>query len=263
MSIRFLKGAAMAVVCLTVVSRVNAQSTPYYIAAGDQTLMTVVQGGTIVDTFSIPFLGYPIAVQNTIWLGHRDDAGATEFSLAGIPTGNTSSGGNNFFQLLDGTTNGINNFGVECCGSPNSVTIANLDWSNQTPLFTVPNGENGEGITYDPTTGHLFVGTFNSILYELDLAGNVINTFPSLPSVRFSSLAYERATDTLWTARGQTVWQLSKTGVVLQSFTVNGSFQNNYGGEMPFSRVPEPSLLTLLAGSVIFAMNACRRRRVR
>jgi hypothetical protein len=220
-----------------------AQSTPYYIADGDGALMSVVQGGSIVDTFAIPTLGYPIAVDSTIWLGNRDDAGANEFTLAGIPTGNSSAGGNNFHQLLDGTTNGINNFGVECCGSPNSVTIANLDWSNQTVLFNLPT--DGLGITFDPTTNHLFVGTYTQLLLEYDLNGNLINSFNVNPLVTLSSLAYESATDTLWSSRNHTVWQLDKTGIVLQSFGV-ADLGNNWGGEMPYGFVPEPTSLVLL-----------------
>ena len=48
-----------------------------------------------------------MSVRDTIWLGHRDDAGANEFTLGGVATGNTSAGGNAFSQLLDGTTNGF------------------------------------------------------------------------------------------------------------------------------------------------------------
>jgi hypothetical protein len=241
--------AAVALLVLGSAAFAVAQTTPYYITAGDQQLMTVLQSGSTINTFAIPVGGYLLAIPNTVWVGHRADAGATQYTLGGTPTGNTSIGGNNFSQLLDGTTNGINNFGVECCGTTNSVTIANLDWSNQAVPFNLPAGREGVGIAFDPTTNHLFVGTSTGTLYEFDLTGNIINTFAVvLPINGLASLAYEAATDTLWSARVTTVFQLNKSGNLLQSFGIP-SLGNNFGGEMPLRGIPEPSSLALLASA--------------
>lgn len=148
--------ASLQIVGLGLASSVQAQTSPYYIVAGDQQLMTIVQNGALVQTISVPTLSYPIAVRNTVWLGDRDDNGGTEYTLAGAPTGNTSAGGGKFSQLLDGTTDGTHNYGMLLSG-PDAVTVANLDWSGQSILFTLPASAGAEGITYDPNNNHLFL----------------------------------------------------------------------------------------------------------
>lgn len=249
----------------------QAQITPYYIAAGDQDLVTIVQNGVLVGTFdsSPSNRGYPIAIRNTVWLGERDDTLAAEYTLAGVSTGNTSVGGGNFSELLDGTTDGVfNNFGVEFGAGAvgNFVTVANLDWSGQAILFPIP--FDADGIAFDTTTGNLFISdAFNNNLYEYSLEGILLNTFT--PNVNTVSLAYEQATDTLWSATngGNTIYQFSKTGVVLQTLVIAGAdFRNNYGGEMPIlaaasAAAPEPATLALLATGLLPLVGAMVRRR--
>src|SRR3954463_15210776 len=104
--------------------------TPYYLFDGDSSVGYKIAKGTATPFATYP-LAYPVAIRDSIWLGHRDDAGAREFTLNGTTTGATSVGGGTFTQLLDGTAGGSKNFGVECCGVQNSVTIAKSDWSDQ------------------------------------------------------------------------------------------------------------------------------------
>lgn len=271
----YLRGgiASLALLGLLMGNRVQAQLTPYYIAAGDQDVVTVVQGGALVGTFATPApgLGYPIAVRNTIWLGDRDNLGAAEYTLGGTPTGNTSPGAGGFSQILDGTTDGtFNNFGVEfgAVNGTNSVTVANLDWSGQATLFTIP--FDGAGIAFDTVSGTLFLGDFGGNLYQYTLGGALLNTFT--PGVSLASLAYEQATDTLWSASngGNTIFQLSKTGTVLQTLNIaNANFGNNWGGEMQITAAqqqtaaPEPSSLALVGAAGFVAGFAFLRRRLR
>lgn len=254
---------AVATINLTIV---QAQSSPYYIIAGDQSnRMTTVQNGLLTSTVNLNAPGqilYPIAVQNTLWIADRGiNGGSKEFTLAGVPTGNSATYGPGNDQLLDGTTDGRFNYAVQFGNAIPGVYRANLDWSNQTLLFSVPNLEDGLGITFDTSTGHLFVSSIFGKTYEMTMAGTVLNTLP----IGIKSLAYEQTTDTLWGTSGiDTVVQFNKTtGAILQSLTIAGAnFGNNFGGEMAIA-VPEPTTWALIGvGAVGAGVYAWRKKRL-
>ncbi|MEP6756977.1 MAG: hypothetical protein ABJA67_15840 [Chthonomonadales bacterium] len=268
------KVAVLCILGLTVSGKSYAQTSAYYIIAGDDHIVNVVQGGFLQNTFVVPGSGgtasYPIAITNSVWLGTRNSSGSNEFTLGGVPTGNTGTGSADLDQLLDGTTDGRgNNYGVQCCTSNgiNNITKANFDWSGQSALFAVPNNEQGLGIAFDTLTNHLFVGTFSGNLFELGTDGTLYNTFT--PGKALSSLAYEQATDTLWSADngGNTIHQISTTGVALQDIVFPDiTFGNNFGGEMAVagrSSVPEPGVATLAIGGLVTlsGLGFYRRRR--
>lgn len=245
--------------------------TPYYLTDGDSQKMWIINAG-VASVYTTYSLGYPIAVTSSVWLGHRDDNQAREYTLAGAPTGNTSVGGNGFSQLLDGTTNGAGtNYGVECCGGTNSVTTASGTWTGQMVLFNAAGlgGSGGSGIAYDTATGSLFVSTFANRLINYTTTGSVISDI-ALPFL-VSALAYEQLTDTLWAyKRGtQDIVQFSKSGTLLQTVTVSGASinLNIWGGEMqigaaPPPDVPAPAALALF-GVGLLGFGALRRNRVR
>lgn len=235
-----------------------AQTTPYYLTDGDSSTMFIIQGGVLVDTVSTTLRAYPPAIRSTVWLGGRDDTGGVEYTLAGIPTGNTSVGNNAYTQLLDGTSDGQNNnYGIECCGSPDSVIRANPDWSGSSTLFDLPSNTGGSGIAYDTSAGTLFVSLFDGSVLEYSLAGDVLNTF-AIPSVGgLAALAYEEVTDTLWALdRGNNeLVQFSTSGSLLQSIAVPGFRPDNvWGGEMSLAGDPVPESSTL--GAVFAALAA-------
>ena len=240
--------------------------TPYYLTDGDSQKMWIINGG-VASVFNTYSLGYPIAVTSSVWLGHRDDNQAREYTLGGVATGATSVGGNAFSQLLDGTTNGTGtNYGVECCGGPNSVTMASSTWTGQTVKFNLSGGSGGTGITYDTATGSLFVSTFGNRLINYTTTGSVISDI-ALPFL-VSALAYEQLTDTLWAyKRGtQQIVQFSKAGTLLQTVSVSGASinLNIWGGEMAIGAVsvpaPAPAALALF-GLGLLGIGTLRRRR--
>lgn len=214
---------------------VDAQSQPYYVTDGDADITYMIQNGALQFSFntSAVGLGYPLAVTSTVVIGDRDDNGAVEYDLSGTATGSTWPGGNNFTQLLDGTTDGVqNNYGIECCGSPNSVTVADLTWENQTKLFSLP--ADGTGIAYDSSDGTLWVTLFDGTVRHYTLGGGELSQFtPGVGSM--CCLAYDELAGTLWFGinGSGTIYQYSKAGTQLGSISVAGySPDNQWGGEM-------------------------------
>lgn len=217
----------------------NTYGLDLYVFNGDS------DTGFIVDTDAQTFtsfdttdadIGYAVAVTDRVILGDRDDRVAAEYDLNGNFTGNTFPGGGNFSQLLDGTTNGIDaNYGIECCDTTISVTVADLNWQNQSVLFDIP--FNGSGITYDPSTDTLWVSTFdNGDIRNFSLTGTELSSFPAtdISAGDACCMAYDTETDTLWIGENNTnvLYNYSKTGTLIESITIPGWDPGNiYGAE--------------------------------
>jgi hypothetical protein len=215
-----------------------AQTSPYYITDGDAGTMWIVQNGAIQSTITTFTVGEAIAVRNTVMLCDYNEAEAREYTLAGVPTGNTFTGGATYSQLLDGTTDGVQYNYTIAWGSadPNPVLRFDLNWQNPTVLFNLPRGVDAMAITYDTSTGHLYIAFDNEdVIREFDLAGNELGSFDSgLGAGRLACLGYEAATDSLWVKFNSdgTIYNYSKGGTQLAAITVPGlSGFNDWGGE--------------------------------
>jgi DNA-binding beta-propeller fold protein YncE len=233
--------AAVVIGCAIAAGPAVAQTTPYYITDGDATTMYVIQNGALQATHTILPMGDAIAIRNTMWIASWQDDASAEYTLAGAATGATHTLPATYTQLLDGTTDGVQyNYASQWNGSAPNVIRADPEWQNQQVLFSLTSGTMITGITYDPTTSHLFlaVETDNTVR-EFDLSGNQLNSFSvSAVSGRPCCLAYEAATNTLWlSANGSSnIYQFSKAGSLQRTLTIANfpsvGAENTWGGEM-------------------------------
>lgn len=252
-----------------------AQSTPYYITDGSGPTMWIVQNGTIQATLPTFLQGGALAITDSVWIEDFFEGGAIEYTLAGAPTGNTSTGSGVYSRLFDGTTDGQYNYAIASgYANPNPVLRFDRNWQNPTILFYLPNDVVGVGITYDPTTGHLFISDESSgTIAEYDLAGNLINTIDTgLGNIDIAALAYERASDSLWFTTLEfllpsNIYNYSKTGTQLAeiddpgfSFTpLGGEFVERTANAVPTTSPHGVVVLTLLlavAGFVVLRSRA-------
>lgn len=264
---KFLRAITLAILGFGVATSVPAANqTSYYLFDGDSSRAVVISNGVVVNTFATFSLGYPVAIRESIWLGGRDDEGASEFGLNGVATGNSSSGGNQFSQLLDGAT-GSNgkNYGVECCGEVNSVTVADANWGNQAVLFNLRDNRDGAGIAFDKKNSSFYVSSFDTVIDHYDISGTILGSFDL--GISLVGLAYEELTDSFWGWQrdAQNLVQFDRSGTVLQSTFVAGVEGNPFGGEMRATEglatnVPEPGTLALIALGLVAVASSSRRR---
>jgi hypothetical protein len=257
-----------AVLSLTVASSAFAGPVIYFFDGDSSTGLIVNTNTSSFTTFSTFNHAYPVAiVGNSIVLQGRDDASATggaTYDLNGNFTGSIPGQDAAVSQLLDGTTDGITNYAVQCCSDTNSVWAASLTWQNFTPLFSLPEGESG--ITYDSANNSLYLVDFAGTLFQYSLTGTLLNTYAGDSGIE-SGLSYDSATDTLWGTinHSDSVVQETTTGTVLQTLTVTGlSGFNIYGGEIAAggSAVPEPGT-TMLVGAALLAVGLISKRAIR
>lgn len=251
----------LACLCLTV-SAWAGNTTAYYLTDGDAGRTVEILNGSVVNAFSTPQLGYPLAITNTIWIGNRDNQGGSEYTLGGAATGHTSTGGAPISQLLDGATDGTHNYGVTCCNNANMVTIANADWSQQQSLFSIP--LDASGIAYDTQSGQLWVTFYDGSVRAYDMQGNQQQVFYEAGSI--AGLAYDQSSNSLW-AWNRNLSMLEQisisTGLLEQLFYVDVAqygIGNPFGGEMAIqTQVPEPSLLVLFGTGLLLLVALSRR----
>ncbi len=229
---RILSLTAATLMCATAA---QAQTSEYFLMAGDQSTFHVLQGGVLVRSWAVPGgtdqYQYPIAVGDTIrTMGASAGEVGAEYDYAGNLLGPTYVHPVGTERSWDGTRDGTSNYAIATDGA---VHRYNRAWQNPVPLFDA--GGTGS-LTYDPTNNSLWVGQFGDdriVNYTFD--GIELSSF-STGHDRNMALALDPADGTLWlhdrTTPG-TFEQWTRAGVRLQRIAVAGmATQNALGGEM-------------------------------
>lgn len=231
----------LAALCLGAAVSALAQTDPYYLTDGHYVLQGVrVQDGAINLRWNLTGRHAALAIKDTVRIYgfYINDTGA-EYDLAGSPTGVTYPwvGGGSLFA--DGTTDGQSR-NWACSFTYRQIWQFTRDWANPSLAFSVPSPPSG--ITYDPTTDHLWVvrihleGASENVIEEYTTAGQLVSSFVYSPNALdlLYGLAWEPSTGTLWgTYLGtNTVVQFSEAGALLQATQVEGlNNTQNFGGE--------------------------------
>lgn len=241
------------------------QTDQYYVTDGDSHRCVRMQGGGINLQFDLTDNQYPLAIGSTIKIyGTYNFNTGAEYDLDGNPTGVTYPFVGGGGQFLDGATDGGGR-NWACSFNDAGIWQFDQDWGGPSLAFSVPSLP--EGVTYDPSTDHLWVarsqaaGASQNLIEEYTTGGALVSSFvySNNGGDRLGGLAWEPSSGTLWGVyNGQnTVVNFSEAGKLLNSFQVNGLASNNWGGEFAM-RIPVPGSAALLGmGAVV----AGRRRR--
>jgi len=251
----------------------QAFAQSYYLTSGDSdtTYIIDLNTGSFTSFSTAPqFAAYALGVTNRVLMSDRPNSLIVEYSLAGVPTGNTWTGPGTFDEMLDGTTDGRGSYYGASWGSI-GVTVSDNTFTNTVLLFD-PNFA-VMGIAYDSSDNTLWlVNDDDSNVYNYTLTGTQVSSFSPGLSGSECCLAYDEVTDTLWMTSNNSnvISNFSKTGTLLGSVTVAGlSPGNTWGAEIAISGtaapppVPVPSLSTwsiLLLVLLILGFTFVRRK---
>ncbi|MEP6766356.1 MAG: PEP-CTERM sorting domain-containing protein [Gemmatimonadaceae bacterium] len=266
-----MKKLLFALLSLTAAGTLSAQSTNYYITAGDQNLGFIVRNGAIQSTFALAgnalSAEYALRVSASgLVIADRDGGKTTSYSLTGVAGATQSNSPQSLDQFLDGGTDGTFTYAARCCSSANGIYRGDMNFGGMS-LFATAGGTNASGVTY--ANGSVFSSWFDGAIREYSGAGLLLNTYNLGLGGAVSGLAFESSTNSLWfyINGGSTIYNYTLTGQRIGALQIAGlSSYNAFGGEMVAgagvpSTVPEPSTYVLMAAGLASIAAVSRRRK--
>jgi hypothetical protein len=215
----------------------NGPLSPLYLTAGDQNMIWVVQGNSVINSWSAHNTGEDaLAILSTVrTLG--ESAPGSDYTLGGTYTGTDYPYPATGAAFFDGTTDGVLNYSVDL--SNGGVYSMNSDWTNPISLFSTPAGD--LAIAFDRSSSTFWLGSFTGNTVEhRSRTGTVLSSF-TVPFSSITCLALDPADGTLWMgsqATQGTFYQYSQTGVLLNTMHYTAlETQNTLGGEFPLVAV--------------------------
>ena len=203
----------------------------------------VYQGGNMVRQWHHVGLGEGgvAVVGNTVRQVSYNYSGGTEYTLSGVPTGQTYP---TVWHVYDGTSDGQYIYAWDWYEA--SLKRYSLNWEFQQTLFSLPGASRDYmGVTYDYQTNTVWLAPWGYVspavhgrLYNYSLTGQLLGTLPLINAEAYGNgLAYDPADNTLWffSWTDGRYEQYTKSGTYLGS--VSG-MSRIYGAEFA---VPEPA----------------------
>lgn len=257
--------------CMFVLAAVPSYAVTIYLTETDLdgTVYKINTDTATYQTFDVSPQERPggIAVLgDRIVMSNYDDNDTWAYDLNFNPTGESWPGSGTWDQTLDGTTDGVFNYGA--VWSDTGVVRFDLDFQNGTLLFDP--GFEVIGITYDSATNSLWlVNDENHNVHNYSMGGVEIDFFDTGLAGRECCLAYDPATDTLWLSEneGTSFYNFTKDGTLLDTVTLSGfEPQNTWGAEIGAgsfaSSIPVNSFWAMLSlAALILVLSGWRLRR--
>jgi hypothetical protein len=249
-------GFVVAVGVLAFSAQAAGPQSDYYIIDGGNFNCYLVNGMDVTTLFQTRDDQMPLAVADTIrTFGEYPTDFGSEYDLAGNWLGVDYPGGGPDGQRVDGTTDGVNH-NYLAAYNDGSIWSFDREWDKGEKLFDVAGLPTG--VTYDVTTGYLWVINHGSkLIQEYTMDGQVVSSFSwSTSSGWLGSLAYEPASDTLWATdfSNGAMYNWSKDGTLIDQLSYPQIAGYAWGGEFA---IPAPATLSLLTLGLLGA----RRRR--
>lgn len=248
----------------------GAQTSPYYLSAGQQQNMSVVQGGTLINQWTQAnnqcCTGeYALAVFGdirTLASGNQSTGLGSQYTLGGFYTGTTYAYPVAGAAFYDGTTDGTYNYSVDYFSG--NVWRTDRNWANASLLFSTEL-DSELGITWDASNNTLWtLGYGSGTVSNWTLGGSFLSSF-NTGLIGAGSLGMDYADGSLWLSSQETfgtLYQYSTSGVF--SGTSQGIVGYNYlGGEFDVAAdtvVPEPASIVLMASGLLVLLPIARRR---
>ena len=213
-----------------------------YITDGASGQLSVVQGNAIVRSWAQRNSCLPIAVSSTVkTYGEFTSEFGSEYDYNGTWSGTDYPDAGPNGQRVDGATDGAGRNWFAGFGD-SAIYECDANWANPVLLFAV-NGPTG--VTYDATTGNLWVISFSDqAIHEFQLDGTLVSSFPYTSSSSWlGCLGWEPATDTLWCndfSLGN-LRQYDKAGNLLQDVLIPGLTGYTWGGEFVIPKACGPA----------------------
>ena len=271
-----MRKALLAALTLTAASTATAQGAlgpqgRYYLLDGDSQQGFIVQGLTS-SLFQLAGRDYGVAVHGggTLVRAYNTDGGFNhDYDAAGSLIGNSSPATFGFNSILDGGTDGRTNYGITCDNpGVSQVYSAGADWSSPTFMFNAPNAACGLALTYHSGRGTLFTSSGGNVIYEITLAGAVVNNFAASSATGHVAALAVDTDGSLWffdNSGTGTLQNYTPSGGFVGSAVIGGAgvFGNVWGGEIgAVATVPEPATVaTVATGLLLLGARAWRRRR--